>query len=123
MVFMVIIAMVSFFFKLLIIFLKSKKLTKACGITNQQQNLIVGGITATAHSWPSIVYIRFDYALDIPTRYGTIKYPISSACGGSLIDRSIVLTAGKLKLHFYNKNQFYIFFHLRALYSNTISTS
>ena len=89
-----------------------------CGLVFAQQNLIVGGITATAHSWPSIAYLRFDYATDITigsiTKIATQIY----ACAATLISRKILITAGSL-LQLFNDVMFFLFLFLyRPLYNN-----
>lgn len=52
---------------------------------------IVGGQTAVAHSWPSIVFIRFRYEGTDPFTNKPISQ--SSFCGGTLLDARTVLTA------------------------------
>lgn len=66
-----------------------------CGIVNKTANIkIVGGVEAVANTWPSLVYLEFNYQYDyrFPGE-GTKTGRYSSACGGTLIDRYTVLTA------------------------------
>ena len=66
-----------------------------CGLVFYSQNArIVGGVTATAYSWPSIVYLRFSYTRDVVQSGRMATLTFNSACGGTLIDRRTVLTAG-----------------------------
>ena len=59
---------------------------------------IVGGVKADPYSWPSAVLIHFNYKGDIklPTVNGkggeVVTVRLSSKCGGTLIDRTTVLT-------------------------------
>lgn len=59
---------------------------------------IVGGIKAIPFSWPSAVLIKFNYKGDIklPGANGAdgeiVTVKLSSKCGGTLIDRTTVLT-------------------------------
>jgi hypothetical protein len=66
-----------------------------CGLVYYSQNArIVGGVIATANSWPSIVYLRFSYTRDVLLSGKATTLTFNSACGGTLIDRKTVLTAG-----------------------------
>ena len=67
-----------------------------CGLVNANHNLkIVGGVEAVAYSWPSIVYINFNYTQLVYMGNGFWKnYTFSHACAGSIIDRKTILTAG-----------------------------
>jgi V8-like Glu-specific endopeptidase len=68
---------------------------KECGKVFASQNVkIVGGVTATPNSWPSIAYLEFNYRQNyrLPTGI-TVQATFGSACGGTLIDRQTVLTA------------------------------
>lgn len=66
-----------------------------CGVVPASSNYlkIVGGQTAVAHSWPSIVFVYFSYRARV--LINGVFYTISqnSFCGGTLLDRSTVLTA------------------------------
>ena len=67
-----------------------------CGLVNYAQNVrIVGGMQAVAYSWPSIVYLYFSYTRSVNIGGGrTATYTFNSACGGTIIDRKTILTAG-----------------------------
>jgi secreted trypsin-like serine protease len=55
---------------------------------------IVGGIEAIPNSWPASVYIVFNHETNVRLPDGTVvKVPVSSSCGGTLIDDRHVLTA------------------------------
>ena len=55
---------------------------------------IVGGTTATANSWPSIAYVKWNYQGTYRVSSGaSVTYSFSAACGGTLIDRQTILTA------------------------------
>lgn len=56
--------------------------------------LIVGGVTAVSHSWPSIAYVLFKYKKDIIIGSSKYTYSFTAACGGTLIDRRTIITAG-----------------------------
>jgi acrosin len=66
-----------------------------CGKTKYEQNLkIVGGITATAHSWPATALIIFQYKGDVRLSNGDTYYVEKKyMCGGTLIDRRTILSA------------------------------
>ena len=71
-----------------------------CGVSSIKPNLgrIVGGIQAIKNSWPSAVLIIFSYKgnIKLPSLNGgkgeIVTVRLSSKCGGTLIDRSTVLT-------------------------------
>jgi secreted trypsin-like serine protease len=66
-----------------------------CGKVFATQNVkIVGGVSATANSWPSIAYVTFKYkqTYRLPTGVSVV-YNSGSSCGGTLIDKKFVLTA------------------------------
>ncbi len=69
---------------------------KECGIANYSSNLkIIGGTVAIPNSWPSVVYVQFSFAGNFYLKeYNTTTYQtINTTCGGTLIDRSTILTA------------------------------
>ena len=55
----------------------------------------MGGITAVPASWPSIIYLKWNYRNTFSVSNGgaSVTYSFSSACGGTLIDRQTVMTA------------------------------
>ena len=53
----------------------------------------MGGKEAVSNSWPSTSLILFRYTFEYVFNGQLYKKSISSYCGGSLIDRQIVLTA------------------------------
>lgn len=55
---------------------------------------IVGGLPAVPWSWPSMAYIRFSYTKDVILNGKYTPYVFSSSCGGTIIDRRTILTAG-----------------------------
>jgi secreted trypsin-like serine protease len=66
-----------------------------CGKVFASQNVkIVGGVEATANSWPSIVHLKFSYrqTYRLPTGV-SVTANFGSSCGGTLIERQKVLTA------------------------------
>lgn len=73
-----------------------------CGVSFVQPNVarnsrIVGGIKAIPYSWPSAVLVVFSYKGEIrlPSNNGAgeiVTVRLSSKCGGTLIDRTTVLT-------------------------------
>lgn len=71
-----------------------------CGVSSIEPNLgrIVGGVQAVKNSWPSAVLIKFSYKgnIKLPSLNGgkreIVTVRLSSKCGGTLIDRSTVLT-------------------------------
>lgn len=54
---------------------------------------IVGGTEAVPHSWPSLALIFFNYTFDFDYMGKSNKKTVSSTCGGTLIDRSRIITA------------------------------
>lgn len=55
---------------------------------------IVGGQEAQPHSWPSIAYVYFSYqALILDDNGNKILIRQASTCGGTLLDKTTVLTA------------------------------
>ena len=67
-----------------------------CGLVYVADNLkIVGGVEAVPYSWPSMIYLTFSYrrTVDIGDGKATI-YTFNSFCGGTIIDRKTILTAG-----------------------------
>ena len=54
----------------------------------------VGGSRATAGSWPSLAYIKWNYKASYFFETGDyLTYAFSASCGGTLIDRQTILTA------------------------------
>lgn len=84
-----------------------------CGIQSVNPNLarIVGGVKADPFSWPSAVLIIFNYRgeIQLPNENNDIvTVKLHSKCGGTLIDRTTVLTAGhcfinKIKFQYNNE--------------------
>ena len=66
-----------------------------CGLVNANHNLkIVGGVEAVAYSWPSVVYINFNYTQLVYMGNGVFKnLTFTIPCAGSIIDRKTILTA------------------------------
>lgn len=66
-----------------------------CGLTYVANNLrIVGGSDALAHSWPSTVLVSIAYRAIVKLDKDNVFIKVNFKCGGSLIDRRTVLTAG-----------------------------
>lgn len=62
-----------------------------CGLSDFADNLkIFNGIEAVPHSWPSQVLIYREYTFKI----NGVMAVASDMCGGTLIKRNVVLTAG-----------------------------
>ena len=55
---------------------------------------VVGGIPAKPHSWPSAVFIQASYQTVVDLGNDELMIERKYFCGGSLIDRKTVLTAG-----------------------------
>jgi hypothetical protein len=68
-----------------------------CGLTYFENPKIVGGQISQAHSWPSAVYISFNYEgyffLEDVKRYIYVNRSRKFLCGGTLIDKKTILTA------------------------------
>jgi hypothetical protein len=77
------------------IFLCKLNFKDECGLTFAEQNAgkIVGGVVATAKSWPATALIVFDYKMDFNQTGELVTESFKSMCGGALIDRKTVLTA------------------------------
>ena len=58
--------------------------------------LIAGGISANSYSWPSMAFVYIKYKADVYFNSKNITKQIifSYSCGGTLIDRKTILTAG-----------------------------
>ncbi|CAF0947204.1 unnamed protein product [Brachionus calyciflorus] len=66
-----------------------------CGLAFVNPNVkIVGGKEAEANSWPSLVSIKFNYKFYVTIQNNVYEFKQSSSCGGTLINRKTVLTAG-----------------------------
>ncbi len=84
-----------------------------CGISYYTQNQkIVGGTVAVAYSWPSQVYIQIKYSgsFYLSDYRINVTQNLNFACGGTLIDRSTVLTASHClldKINFEYNYQYY----------------
>jgi hypothetical protein len=65
-----------------------------CGLTQQAPGLkIVGGQDAVPHSWPATAIIYFTYRTRVNINGHVRLQDYSAQCGGTLIDRTTVLTA------------------------------
>ena len=73
---------------------------------NLDMTRIIGGIVATPHSWPASAIVIFNYSALIRSQNSEpyIVYYMAS-CGGTLIDRHTVLTAGHVLFNFKLKTQ------------------
>lgn len=71
-----------------------------CGLVYYNEDLkIVGGEAATAHSWPAEAWVQFvvNQTVTVKTkrnRHETFDVAYQVSCGGTLIDRDTVLSAG-----------------------------
>ncbi len=68
-----------------------------CGVTSTTShfNRIVGGSEAVLFSWPSMVYITFDYSTVVTIADGvSLQISKTESCSGILIDKKNILTAG-----------------------------
>ncbi|CAF0998247.1 unnamed protein product, partial [Brachionus calyciflorus] len=66
-----------------------------CGQFDSAPNVkIVGGIEAIRHSWPSMAFVKFNYKFNTSTstRKNSVEES-NSACGGTLLDQTTVITA------------------------------
>ncbi len=65
---------------------------------------IVGGVVANRGSWPSIAFVSWNYkaSYKLPTGV-TVTVTTGSNCGGTLIARDKVLTAGDYLKHLERK--------------------
>jgi hypothetical protein len=83
-----------------------------CGKVFATQNVkIVGGVSATANSWPSIAYVTFKYkqTYRLPTGVSVV-YNSGSSCGGTLIDKKVcTFKIPKIRLKISFKFVFYSF--------------
>lgn len=70
-------------------------LNKECGVNyfSDDYTRIVGGRVAVPYSWPSVVIIIFEYAVEEEADNSSKTHRVRSLCGGSLIDEDTVLTA------------------------------
>ena len=86
--------------------IKIKKKLSVCGIQEVLPNTkIIGGVSAVMNSWPSMALILFKYTVIYD--YNGIKVqsnPVMTYCGGTLIDRSTVITASHCYNHKVNVN-------------------
>lgn len=66
-----------------------------CGVIygSNNYNRIVGGQESTSHTWPSMALVIFRYSAYIDINGVTYKISSSSLCGGTLIDKSTILSA------------------------------
>ena len=66
-----------------------------CGLSYFTANQkIVGGVTAVSNSWPSTAYVLFSYGDNVylPEYGRTVYISRSYVCGGTLIDKTTVVT-------------------------------
>jgi secreted trypsin-like serine protease len=67
-----------------------------CGLSYFSSNQkIVGGVTAVANSWPSTAYVLFSYGDNVylPEYGRTVFISRNYVCGGTLIDKTTIVTA------------------------------
>ena len=67
-----------------------------CGITYNKPNLkIIGGVEAVQNSWPSVALVVFRYTLELVLNHTKVAVQDTEIeCGGTLISRNVVMTAG-----------------------------
>ena len=74
-----------------------EKITRSeteCGLSYFETDLkIVGGTTAVAHSWPSVVLVKFNYKGEFKLLTGRlVTLEFKGSCGGTLISDNIVVS-------------------------------
>jgi secreted trypsin-like serine protease len=66
-----------------------------CGVKYSQENVkIVGGVPAKQHSWPSAALVLAKYKTIVHIDNSSFITGVGYSCGGTLIDRKFILTAG-----------------------------